>query len=248
MEKSERGVSMKLLVANHKMNLTKEEITAYLDKMRNHLPGKAEVVFCPSFPYLDLFKREGYQIGSQNVGLIEKGSLTGEVSASQLRSVGVTYGIVGHSERRQKLNETDEMIRTKIELLEKESITPILCIGETLEEHLNGKTNEVLERQLSEDLKNHSEETLSKVVIAYEPIWAIGTGKIPSNEEIYRTVEFIRSVLQKHFHQTTKILYGGSINQENIITLETIENLDGYLVGGASLHPETWISLIDHLR
>lgn len=226
---------MKLFVANHKMNLTLPEIQEYLTRLDEIKPRGVKLVICPSYPYLPLFTGSSYLLGSQNVSELESGSLTGEVSAKQLSFLRVKYVIVGHSERREILKESEEQIRVKLKQTIKAGMKPILCIGETLHDYERNQTLIVLKKQLDNAFSELSESERQKVVIAYEPIWAIGTGKTPTNEEIERTVHAIKKEISNAYQLELPVLYGGSVNQENIVHLEKISNLDGYLVGGASL-------------
>ncbi len=238
---------MKLVVANHKMNLTKETLVNYKETLLTFTNPEINLVVCPSLPYLDLFQNANFALGSQNVGMLEKGSLTGEVSATQLKDLGVSYCIVGHSERRTKLNETDAMINQKIKELLKQDITPILCIGETQDERSSGEITTVLEKELLGAFKDLTSDEISRVVLAYEPIWAIGTGITPTNQEIEETISQIRNILNKQVSLSLRILYGGSVNLQNITTLEQIKDLAGYLVGGSSLEINSWIQLLEQI-
>lgn len=239
---------MKLVIANHKMNLTLPEIIDYKKKIKEIDTSKVKLVICPSLPYLNELYSNNYYLGSQNVGILQGGSLTGEVSAKQLSFLHVSYVIVGHSERRIILNEDNSMIRKKVEQVLKTGMHIILCIGENKEENKRGKTKKVLKDQITSILANLSNDELSKIVIAYEPIWSIGTGVIPENSEINDTVEFIKNVINDEYNQDIKVLYGGSINADNIEILEKIDNIDGYLIGGASLNPNKLKTIIDKVR
>ena len=170
------------------------------------------------------------------------GAYTGEVSAKQLRSYNVEYCLVGHSERRKYQNETDNEIYEKIIMLLQEHITPILCIGETKEERDNNKVEEVLDKQLNK-LLNINDEYKEQIIIAYEPVWSIGTGIIPTNKEIEDTILYIKKKLPNN-----KILYGGSANEENIDTLKQISIIDGYLLGGLSLNIDKLKVFLDKLN
>ena len=172
-------------------------------------------------------------LGAQNVSKTSCGAYTGEVSATQLKSMGVKYCIVGHSERRKYQHETDEEINQKVKLLLKEEIIPIICVGEEKEERETNRQNEVIAKELEEALKDLTIEEKKKVIIAYEPIWAIGTGLIPTNEEIEKIINLIKCHLPN-----TKVLYGGSANENNIEELRKISVIDGYLLGGISLKLE----------
>ncbi len=223
---------MKILALNHKMNMNLEEIDNYILRFNNINFNNILCIVCPSSIYLNKFKQENYYLGSQNVGMIEKGALTGEISVNQLNSLNVNYSIVGHSERRTLLNETDEMINSKLKLMFNNDIIPILCVGETKEQYDNNKTIEVIKNELINDLKNID---FNKIIIAYEPIWSIGTGLVPTTAEISNVISLIKEIIKNNFNAEATVLYGGSVNENNISELETITSVDGYLVGGASL-------------
>lgn len=239
---------MKLVVANHKMNLTLPEIHDYKKMVEEIECPNLKLVICPSFPYLTELDSNKYMLGSQNVGILESGALTGEVSAKQLSFLHVSYVIVGHSERRTILNEKNDVIRQKIEQVLKSGMHVILCIGENKEENTKGKTKKVLKEEITSVLSNLSKEKLGKIVIAYEPIWSIGTGIIPTSDEIYSTIEYIKNLVFDEYDVELKVLYGGSVNQDNIEELENIENIDGYLIGGASLNPHKLKEICSKVR
>ena len=224
---------MKWIISNHKMNLSLEEIGRYVNSLKG-INTNHHLVFCPSFLYLPYFSGNNYEVGSQNVSSKDNGSLTGEVSARQLKSMRVQYAIIGHSERRHYLMEKDEEIREKLVQLLNNNIRPILCIGEKEEELENKK--EVLKRQIENAFLKVFE--LSSVIIAYEPVWAIGTGRVPTNEEIKETVEFIKNFIREQYHVELPVLYGGSVSPSNIEELNQVKNIDGYLIGGTSLDLE----------
>ncbi len=240
---------MKLVVANHKMNLSIDEIRRYKIDLEGRIRKDLEVVICPSMPYLPLLESDEYKLGSQNVGFQEKGALTGETAAFQLKQLQVAYCLVGHSERRQKLHETTEHIIAKVKCLIAAGITPILCIGETQEEKALHKTELVLEKELVTVWNALSEEERNTLVIAYEPIWAIGSGVTPRVEEIDQIVHTIHEIIERHFyHFTNRVLYGGSINEENVQALETIPSLDGYLIGGSSLNAKQFLNILNRMN
>lgn len=235
---------MKIIVANFKMNLLKNDILEYL----NYFDKKdSNVIFCPSNIYLNYFLEKGLHVGSQDVAFEEQGAFTGDISASQLKSIGVKYTIIGHSERR-KYYEDDRFINDKLNCSLNNELIPILCIGETKEERDNNETYDVLQNQLNKALNGINNELLSNVIIAYEPIWAIGTGIVPSNQDIYDTIYFIKKFLEKSYNLELKVLYGGSVNNSNIIELETITNIDGYLIGGSSIDYNKFLSIINKVK
>lgn len=231
---------MKLIVANFKMNLLKEDILEYIKHFDNKY---SNVIFCPSNVYLNYFLAKNLNVGSQDVSSNEIGAYTGDVSASQLKSLGVEYTIIGHSERRKYHND-DKFIKDKLTNALNNNLIPILCIGESKEERDNDKTFDILRKQLDEALNSINKELLLNVIIAYEPIWSIGTGLIPSNQDIYETISFIKDYLQKEYNATLKILYGGSVNNQNITGLERIKNVDGYLIGGSSIDYNKFLDII----
>lgn len=221
-----------IVALNNKSNLTKEEFISY-QKDLVQIQTTNNLILCPSSIHLANCNLKNYQLGSQNVSKDEIGAHTGEITASQLKSYNVSYCIVGHSERRQELKETNEEVNEKIRLLLKEKITPILCIGETKEEREAGQVKTILETELQSATKELTESEIENIIIAYEPIWSIGTGIIPTIEEINEVMGFIKKYLPK-----SKILYGGSANENNIDELKKCSNIDGYLLGGLSLKPE----------
>lgn len=221
-----------IIALNNKCNLTKEKFLAYQKELE--IIGKdRKMILCPTNIFIGIANLSNVELGAQNVSSTECGAYTGEVSASQLKSMGVKYCIVGHSERRKYQQETDEEISCKIKILLKEDIIPILCVGEEKEERENGKHYEKIIKELDQDMKNLTSEEKEKIIIAYEPIWAIGTGLIPTNEEIAQIIQQIKEILPK-----SKVLYGGSVNDKNIEELKKIKTIDGYLLGGLSLKPE----------
>ena len=234
----------RLVVGNMKMNLTAPEINKYLKGIEKYAYGK-EVCFCPSALYLPYFIGKNFSVGIQNIASTEEGAYTGEIAASQAKSLKVDYAIVGHSERRSYYGETDEVVETKVKLALSHNLKVILCIGETLEERDSLKTYKVLKRQLKSALQGMPAKVVSKMMIAYEPVWAIGTGRVPSNQEIEDTIAFIKDILKELCGVSVKVLYGGSVNSKNIETLNKIPNVDGYLVGGASTKPEEFHKIIE---
>lgn len=236
---------MKLFVANHKMNLTLLEIEEYIKRLEDINTNNVKLVICPSYPYLPLFNGNNYQLGSQNVAEEEEGALTGEVSAKQLSFLKVKYVLIGHSERRELLKEDNNQIKKKIKQVLKTGMTPILCIGETKEQRDLGKAQMILKDQIEEIFISLTSLEREKVILAYEPIWAIGTGSSATVEEIEEVTSLIYRYLENVYELKAKILYGGSVNKENISSLEKISSLDGYLVGGATLNPNKLKEMIE---
>lgn len=235
---------MKLIVSNHKMNLTKEEILSYVKEL-SAIKSSNKLVFCPSYPYFTFFDGNNYILGSQDVSDQEVGAYTGEVSAKQLKSLGIEYTIVGHSERRTILNESLETIHKKVNRCLENDIIPILCIGETKEEiH---KKEEILSMEIKSAFDNLNDNR-ENIIIAYEPIWSIGTGLVPTIEEIEKTLSWIKNYIKEHYQVECKTLYGGSVNEENISNLKKVQDIDGYLIGGTSLKLNNLKRIIDILE
>ncbi len=209
----------KWVVANWKMNGSKNLLNEYKDA----LEGAKNLIVCPPFVYLG--ESAGLNFGAQNIHQQAKGAYTGEVSTQMLAELKVKYCLVGHSERRQHFHETNEIVRSKAEACLVAAITPIICIGETLEQYEAGQTVQVLEQQLHECLPDET-----GFWVAYEPVWAIGTGRTPTVAEISAVHLMLRGKLPR-----TTLLYGGSVNEGNAAAIFAIDNVDGALVGGASL-------------
>lgn len=233
-----------IIAGNWKMHFNIEDTKKFLGELLPKVKdAKCEVVICPPFTSLqtanELLKGTNVKLGAQNIHFEEKGAFTGEISPEMLKSVGVSYVIIGHSERRTYFNETNEDTNKKIFACLKHGFTPILCVGETLEERESSNMEKVLEAQITEGFKNVSKEEAKKVVIAYEPIWAIGTGKTATSEDANKVIGFIRSVVEKIYDKNVAeeivILYGGSVKPNTIKEQMGMENIDGALVGGASL-------------
>lgn len=235
----------KIIAGNWKMNYSVNMADNFVSEIKDRINTEdIEVVLCPNFISLervsDLIDGTNIKLGAQNVYFEDKGAYTGETSVDMLASVNVKYCIVGHSERRKYFNETDEIVNKKaIKLLEKD-ISPIICVGETLEERDSGKHFEIVENQVINALKNIDKEAVAKkVVIAYEPIWAIGTGVTATATQANEMCKFIREVVSKLYtskvSDMVRIQYGGSVKAENAKEILEEDNIDGALVGGASL-------------
>lgn len=231
-----------IIALNNKCNLTKTEFLKYQEQLQK-IKSQEKLILCPTDIFLNFATIPEIDLGAQNVSATTCGAYTGEVSASQLKSMNVKYCIVGHSERRNYQKETDQEINKKIKMLLNEKIIPILCIGEEKKDREANRQNEVIQKELEEDLQGLSEEEKKQIIIAYEPIWAIGTGLIPTNKEITEIMNLI-----KHYHPHTKVLYGGSANEKNIEELKQIAEIDGYLLGGLSLKPEQLAIFLDKLK
>ena len=229
------------LVANWKLNGSKEFNHQWaLEFLRNFNGNNFSILgIAPASLYIDHLKTiltdYDIKIGSQNIDLEETGARTGEISASMIKDLGCEFSIIGHSERRMLFHETNQMICQKLIQAENNSVIPILCIGESAEENQSNNTFNVLQQQIIEALENANE--LSSLIIAYEPVWAIGSGKTPKPEEINSVHEMIKDVVQSRFPKIglESVLYGGSVNFKNASSLFEQKNIDGALIGGASL-------------
>ncbi len=227
--------------------LVKELVPLIDDKDR-------EVVLCPSFISLSeiskLLKGTNIKLGAQNMYHEDKGAFTGEVSPIFLKEIGVTYAILGHSERRHIFGEKDELINNKVKSALKHDLSPILCVGETLTEREEGITHSVIRSQIEGSLTDLQGENLENLVIAYEPVWAIGTGKTATKEDANEVIGYIRQLLSEIFGRETgnniRILYGGSVKPGNIKELMEMEQIDGALVGGASLKAEDFAKITNY--
>ena len=235
----------KIIAGNWKMNYTVNEAEAFVTSILGSInTDEVDVVICPNFTALDrisnLLDNKNVKLGAQNVYFETKGAYTGETSVDMLYSLDVKYCIVGHSERRQILNETDEMINLKVKKLLEKGINPILCVGETLDQRNENKLYDIISNQVKNGLKDISaEEVKNNVVIAYEPIWAIGTGVTATSQQAEDMCKYIRNVVHEIYSESVannlRIQYGGSVNPKNANEILNMENIDGALVGGASL-------------
>ncbi len=244
----------KLIIAgNWKMYKTQDEALNFIYDVTEKIKDKdVDVVICAPFVYLaSLAKRQGefIKIGAQNMYFEKEGAYTGEVSPLMLKSVGASYVIIGHSERRQIFKETDELVNLKIKAAFKNGLNPILCIGETLEERENGTMKKVLSSQLLKDLEGLTPKEAGNLIIAYEPIWAIGTGKTATSKEAEEAALFIRETLTAIFDEKTsnkiRIQYGGSVKPTNIEEILSEPNVDGALIGGASLDADSFVKMVE---
>lgn len=222
---------MKYLVCNFKNKLLKDDILKY-NRNIGDIETKVKLVLCPPSVYLGMFEKSGYELGVQDISSFMDKTITGEIEASQVKSMGAKYVIVGHSERRIYKHEINIDFINKINNAIENGLNIIYCIGETLKEKENGMTFEVLEKQTSEVLNNVE---IKNIMIAYEPVWAIGTGKVCDIKEIKENIKFIEDILMEKYEEKLNILYGGSVNDTNIGELCNIKDLSGFLVGGASL-------------
>lgn len=256
-------MSKKIFVANWKMNLTAAETIDLTEKLsqglRSFANEETEIVLCPAFTALDelcaTLKKENpanLKIGAQDVFWEEKGAFTGEVSVKMLKEVDCQYVIVGHSERRKNLGETDEMVNKKVKILLKNDFTPIVCVGETFEERQKGIRDVVVAREVEAALRDVELFGNKKIIIAYEPVWVIGTGQAVEPEDAEHSHRMIRETLLENFspdivEKHFEIIYGGSVDSKNIGDFMEKENIDGVLVGGASLKVEEFVKMIKEI-
>ena len=229
-------------VANWKLNGNLQFIDQFISNISLPNANSKCVVICPTAIHLDYLSKNknGFYVGAQNVSEHEEGAYTGEISVRSLIETNVDFCIVGHSERRQIFKEKNQDINLKSERLVANNVIPIICIGETLEQKEKGITNTVLEEQLMNSIPSSS--TFENTIIAYEPVWAIGTGLTPTSDEIDETHRFIRSHNDKF--NKYKILYGGSVKASNAKEITDLANVDGALIGGASLKSEEFTKII----
>ena len=243
-----------IIAGNWKMFKTRDEALQFIYAVADKMPSneKVDSVICSQFTVLRcLVKRQGenLKIGAQNMHFADEGAFTGEVSGQMLSSIGVSYVVIGHSERRAMFNETDESVNKKLHKAFECDLVPILCVGESLEQREGGKTEEVIGKQIELDLAGLTKEQVKTLVIAYEPIWAIGTGRTATSQVADETCGFIRQTVAKLYDEETaeaiRIQYGGSVKTSNIDELMSMPNIDGALVGGASLKAEDFIKLVN---
>ncbi|MBO4262857.1 MAG: triose-phosphate isomerase [Clostridia bacterium] len=243
-----------IIAGNWKMNKTIAETRATIEALAPLVEdADCDVVLCVPFTDLKEAKRvtkgTNIKIGAQNVHWAEKGAFTGEISATMLKELKVDYVIIGHSERRQYFGETDETVNKRVQAALGARIKPIVCVGETEQEREAGLTEKVLYKQITEGLKGFKSKDFDKIVIAYEPVWAIGTGKTATAKDANDTIGYIRSVLNKKFRgagEKTRIQYGGSMNVKNCKELMAQEEIDGGLIGGASLKADDFSYIVDY--
>lgn len=245
----------KLIAGNWKMNLLISETKEFASEFISGYEARenVEVAVCAPFTHLqtlkESFENKNISVGAENVHYEESGAYTGEISSAVLKELGMDYCIVGHSERRQYFAETDETVNLKVKKLFEKEITPIMCVGENLEQREAGTENDVVGKQVREGLKGLFEKQISEIVIAYEPVWAIGTGKTATSQQAQDMCSFIRSVVKEtageYAASETIILYGGSVKPSNASELMAMEDIDGALIGGASLKPEDFLDIIN---
>ena len=241
-----------IVAANWKMNFTIDESLNLIDEIIKRSPSvEAEIIFFPNYISLQSVKQKlvdtAYMVGSQNVHHNESGAFTGEVSASMLSILDLDYVIIGHSERRQFFNESDDQVNQKIKRALDVNIKPVVCIGETIDERKSGKTTEVLNRQLNKAFYEIDVLSANKIIVAYEPVWAIGTGVSADENQVLEAHALIKQTLVSIFSENIPILYGGSVNASNAFELINLNNVDGFLIGGASLKSESFCQIIENV-
>ena len=251
-------MARKVFIAGHwKMNKTAAEAKALCEALKESLAplaGKVEVAVCPTFTSLatavEVLKGSNVKVGAQNIHWAENGAFTGEISGAMLKEIGVEYVIIGHSERRQYFGETDETVNKRMQAALANGLKPILCIGETLEEREGNKTEDVLAQQLKGAFADICACKLDQITIAYEPVWAIGTGKTATPEMAEETHAFIRKTLAAIYDEAAAeamvIQYGGSMKPENAQALVAQKDIDGGLIGGAALKADSFTALVQN--
>ncbi|HZK10178.1 MAG TPA: triose-phosphate isomerase [Clostridia bacterium] len=242
-----------ILAGNWKMNHGPKEALAFLKDFFVKPGENQRVILCPPYISLESMKRElpeKIELAAQNIHEEDKGAFTGEVSAPMIKELGVGITLLGHSERRNYYKESDELVRQKLKKALEHNLEVILCVGEQLEHRESGRAEQVVKKQVLSALKGLKKEDMESVHIAYEPVWAIGTGKTASSQDAQEMNAYIRSLIVELFNdkiaQETSILYGGSVKPENIKELMAMEDIDGALVGGASLDPISFAKLLDY--
>ena len=244
-----------IIAGNWKMNKTPDEARALVEELIPLVAdAECDVVVCPPFvdlcPVSKAIKGTNIHLGAQNIHWAKSGAFTGEISADMLKKFGVEYAIVGHSERRQYFGETDATVNMRAKAALENDITPIICVGESLEQRERGETDEFVASQVRGALEGISADDARRIVIAYEPIWAIGTGRTATAEMAEETITVIRKTLRSIFGndaaETVRIQYGGSMNPQNAASLMAMENIDGGLIGGASLKAEDFSKVVKY--
>lgn len=241
----------KVIAGNWKMNMLPNEAIDFINTLAPMINNtNNETIIC--VPYTDLFyslltvQETNIHVGAQNMHWEESGAYTGEIAPEMLKCINVEYVIIGHSERRQYFNETDETVNKKIKSALKHELKPIVCVGETLEQRENGKAFDVVTKQISKALEGLKTEDLQNIIIAYEPIWAIGTGKTATSDDANNMCKIIREKIKQKFqNDDITILYGGSVKSTNAKELFTMSDIDGGLVGGSSLKPDEFSKIVN---
>lgn len=243
-----------IIAGNWKMNKTVDEAVKMVEELKPLVKdATCDVVVCPTFVCLDAVKKatagSNIKVAAQNMHFEESGAFTGEVSPGMLEAMGIEYVVLGHSERREYFNETDEALNKKVKKAFEHNITPILCCGESLEQRENGTTNTVIEAQIKVDIAGLTNEQVERLVIAYEPIWAIGTGKTATDEQANETIKAIRAMVTEMYGEVAdkvRIQYGGSVKPNTIKAQMEMSDIDGALVGGASLVAADFSAIVNY--
>jgi triosephosphate isomerase len=248
----------KIVAGNWKMNNDfNQSINLVTELLAIKPTAKVNVVLCPPMPFIHsvvghLSQQSNYYVGAQNVNPNKNGAFTGEISTHMLQSICCKYVIIGHSERREIFKETNDLLKLKVDAVLESSLTPIFCCGEPLEVRNQNQQNDFVKKQLTESLFHVSEQNIKNCVIAYEPIWAIGTGLTASVNQAQEMHQFIRLLIAQHYNEETaasvSLLYGGSCNPSNAETLFAQSDVDGGLIGGASLKANDFVSIINALE
>ncbi len=244
----------KVIAGNWKMNMLPNETINFIEGLSQEIKDvKNEIILC--VPYTDLFyalltaQNTNIKIGAQNMHWKEKGAYTGEISGQMLKSIEVEYVIIGHSERRQYFAETDETVNLKVKSALENNLKPIICVGETLEQREHGETEKIIESQIKLALKDLTKEQIRAIIIAYEPVWAIGTGKTATPEEANNVIKYIRKQIKELYNEEIAeniiIQYGGSVKASNAEELFNMSDIDGALVGGASLNFKEFSEIVN---
>ena len=228
---------MKLVVGNQKAYLNKDDVLEFIKITKKS--NCKDVILCPTYPFITMYAdNSDYILGAQDVSEKDNGGTTGEVSARELKSLGVTYSIVGHSERRENQDETSERIVNKINRLEEQEMKTIFCVGENKETRDNGNAKDYVGKEILEVFDNINSNYLENIIIAYEPIWSIGTGVIPTNDEIRDMTNYIKDLVRDKYKTDIRVLYGGSVNKSNIDELNKIYEVELYIIVYASIKEE----------
>ena len=244
-----------IIIGNWKMNKLQSEAKELAKELIPLVQSSvADCAVCVPYTNLEavkeIFANTKIGVGAENAHWAESGAFTGEISAAMLEEIGISYCIVGHSERRQYFGETDETVNMRTASVIKHNMTAVVCVGELLEERELGKTEAVLTKQITEGLKNFTAEDFKKIIVAYEPVWAIGTGKTATAEDANATILFIRNTVKELFGEDVsselRILYGGSMNTKNVDELMSMPEIDGGLIGGASLKAADFARIVNY--
>lgn len=242
-----------IIAGNWKMHKTADEVLSFANHIKEEqLPMNVESVICAPSIYLsslvEKFKETSLKVGAQNTYWEEQGAFTGEISTSMLASLGIDYVIIGHSERRAYFHETNETVNKKLRAVLESTLCPIVCVGETLKEREGRRTQEIVQEQVKRAFEGVQEISVQRTVIAYEPVWAIGTGRSASIHDAQEVIGFIRGMIGQIYDSSTaehvRIQYGGSVTPENISQYLVQPDIDGALVGGASLNPDSFLRML----